>query len=74
MAAPKYPKRTKKPMGKWNKEDKGGKETGLTRGAKLFTGDAQVTRIATKTKYICEERRSLINQNHLRLVVRPTRQ
>ena len=74
VAAPKYPERTKKPIGTWDKEDKDGKETEHTRGAKLVTGDARVTRMAKKTKHICEERSRLIRPNHLRLVVRPTRQ
>ena len=40
----------------------------------MITGDARVERMAKKTKHICEERRRLVRPNHLRLVVRPTRQ
>ena len=69
-----YIERTKKPIGTWDKDDKGGKDTEHTRGAKLATGDARVTRTAKKTKHICEERRRFIRPNHMRLVVRPTRQ
>ena len=64
-----FSERTKKPIGTWDKEDKDGKENEHTGGAKLVTGDARVTRMAKKTKPICEERRRLIRPNHLRLVV-----
>ena len=39
-----------------DKEDKDGKEIEHTRGAKLVSGDARVTRMAKKTKHIFEER------------------
>ena len=74
MAAPEFPKRTKKPIGTWDKEDKDGKETKHTQEAKLVTGDNRVIRMAKKTKHICKERRRSIRPNHLLLVVRPTRQ
>ena len=69
-----YPERTKKPIDTCDKEDKDGKETEHTRGAKFFTSDARVTRMAKKAKHIFEERRRSIRPNHLRLVVRTTRQ
>ena len=46
MAAPKYPERTS--IGIWDKEDKDGKETEHTRGAKLVTGEARITRMETR--------------------------
>ena len=66
VAAPKYSERTKRPIGTWDKEDKDGKETGHTRGAKLVTSAARVIRMAKKTKHKCEERRRSIRSNHLR--------
>ena len=43
-------------IGTWDKEDKDGKEIEQTRGAKLVSGYARVTRVAKKTKHICEFR------------------
>ena len=60
MTAPKYPERLEKSVSSWDKEDKDGKETEHTRGAKLVTGDARITRMANKTGHICEERRRLV--------------
>ena len=62
----KYPEKTKKPIGTWDKEEKDGKETEHIRGAKLVTGGARVTRTAKKTKHICEERRRYTRPSHLR--------
>ena len=56
MAGPKYPEWTKNPIGTWDKEDKDGRETEHTRGAKFATGDERVTRTANKTKHIYEGR------------------
>ena len=56
MAAPKYPERTENSIGIWDKEDKDGKETEHTRGAKLVTGEAWITRMVNKTGHMFEER------------------
>ena len=53
VAAPKFPERTKKPIDTWDQEDKEGKEIGHTGGAKLVSGDAQITNMANKTGHIC---------------------
>ena len=56
MAAPKYPEGTEKSIGTLDKEDKDGKKTEHMQGEKLVTGAARITRMANKTKAICEER------------------
>ena len=53
MAAPKYPERTEKSIGTWDKEDKDDKGTEHTRGAELVTSDIRITRMADKTEHIC---------------------
>ena len=53
MVAPKYPERTKNPIGTWDKKDKDDKEIGHTRGAKLVSDDARFTNMANKTEHIC---------------------
>ena len=48
-----FPERTEKLIGSW---DKDGKEIGHSRVAKLVSGGARVTRMAKKTKHICDFR------------------
>ena len=49
---PKFPERTKKPIGTWDKDDKDGKDIGHTRGAELVSGDARFTNRANKFGHI----------------------
>ena len=41
-------------MGTWEKEDKDGKEIEPKRGAKLDSGEAQITNMANKTEHKTE--------------------